>query len=144
MRFNCPEISETDSGGALAPGGIWANSPPEREDISSVKGSGMNILLVGSGGREHALCWKLAQSPQVETLFAAPGNPGIAEHASCVALDVTDHAAVAGFCAAQAIGLVVIGPEAPRVNGLADSLRLAGVPVFGPSAKAAQLEGSKG
>lgn len=104
----------------------------------------MNILLVGSGGREHALCWKLAQSLQVESIFAAPGNPGIAEHASCVALDVTDHAAVAAFCAEKAIGLVVIGPEAPLVDGLADSLRAAGVPVFGPSAKAAQLEGSKG
>lgn len=104
----------------------------------------MNILLVGSGGREHALCWKLAQSLQVESIFAAPGNPGIAEHASCVALDVTDHAAVAAFCAEKAIGLVVIGPEAPLVDGLADSLRAAGVPVFGPSARAAQLEGSKG
>ena len=104
----------------------------------------MNILLVGSGGREHALCWKLAQSPQVESIFAAPGNPGIAEHASCVELAVTDHAAVAAFCAENAIGLVVIGPEAPLVDGLADSLRVAGVPVFGPSAKAAQLEGSKG
>ena len=104
----------------------------------------MNILLVGSGGREHALCWKLAQSPQVESIFAAPGNPGIAEHATCVDLAVTDHAAVAAFCAGHAIGLVVIGPEAPLVDGLADSVRTAGVPVFGPSAKAAQLEGSKG
>jgi phosphoribosylamine--glycine ligase len=104
----------------------------------------MNILLVGSGGREHALCWKLAQSLQVESIFAAPGNPGIAEHATCVELVVTDHAAVATFCAEHTIGLVVIGPEAPLVDGLADSLRSAGVPVFGPSAKAAQLEGSKG
>jgi phosphoribosylamine--glycine ligase len=104
----------------------------------------MNILLVGSGGREHALCWKLAQSPQVETMFAAPGNPGIAEHARCVGLAATDHAAVVAFCAEHRIGLVVIGPEAPLVDGLADSLRAAGVPVFGPSAKAAQLEGSKG
>ena len=103
----------------------------------------MNILLVGSGGREHALCWKLAQSPQVGNIFAAPGNPGIAEHAQCVDLAVTDHAAVTAFCAANAIGLVVIGPEAPLVDGLADSLRAAGIAVFGPSAKAAQLEGSK-
>ncbi|WP_288487075.1 phosphoribosylamine--glycine ligase [uncultured Novosphingobium sp.] len=104
----------------------------------------MNILLLGSGGREHALAWKLAQSPLCGTLHAAPGNPGIAEHANCVALDVTDHAAVIAFCEAQAIGLVVIGPEAPLVDGLADSLRGAGLSVFGPSRGAARLEGSKG
>jgi len=104
----------------------------------------MNILLLGSGGREHALAWKLAQSPSLAKLYAAPGNPGIAEEAECVALDVTDHAAVAAFCAAQDIGLVVIGPEAPLVDGLSDSLRAAGVPVFGPSRAAARLEGSKG
>ena len=104
----------------------------------------MNVLLLGSGGREHALAWKLAQSPTLDTLYAAPGNPGIAEHATCVALDATDHAAVIDFVRAQAIGLVVIGPEAPLVDGLADSLRAAGVPVFGPDKAAAQLEGSKG
>jgi phosphoribosylamine--glycine ligase len=104
----------------------------------------MNILLLGSGGREHALAWKLAQSPSVTRLYAAPGNPGIAEEAELVALDVTDHAAVIGLCAAKQIGLVVIGPEAPLVDGLSDSLRAAGVPVFGPSQAAAQLEGSKG
>ncbi|MDP4605753.1 MAG: phosphoribosylamine--glycine ligase [Erythrobacter sp.] len=104
----------------------------------------MNILLLGSGGREHALAWKLAQSPSLTKLYAAPGNPGIAEDAELVALDVTDHAAVIAFCAEHAIGLVVIGPEAPLVDGLSDSLRAAGVPVFGPSQAAAQLEGSKG
>ncbi len=104
----------------------------------------MNILLLGSGGREHALAWKLAQSSLCEKLYAAPGNPGVAEYAECVALDVTDHGAVIAFCDAKAIGLVVIGPEAPLVDGLADSLRGAGVPVFGPSKAAAQLEGSKG
>jgi phosphoribosylamine--glycine ligase len=104
----------------------------------------MNILLLGSGGREHALAWKLAQSPACTRLYAAPGNPGIAEEAECVALDVTDHRAVIAFCAERAIGLVVIGPEAPLVDGLSDSLRAAGVPVFGPSQAAAQLEGSKG
>ena len=103
----------------------------------------MNILLLGSGGREHALAWKLAQSPLCERLFAAPGNPGIAEHAALVPLDARDHAAVAAFCASERIGLVVIGPEAPLVDGLADTLRGAGVPVFGPSKAAAQLEGSK-
>ncbi len=100
--------------------------------------------MIGSGGREHALAWKLAQSPGLDTLFAAPGNPGIAAVAKLVALDATDHAAVAAFCAERAIGLVVIGPEAPLVDGLADTLRAAGVPVFGPSAAAARLEGSKG
>ncbi|GIX21061.1 phosphoribosylamine--glycine ligase [Erythrobacter cryptus] len=104
----------------------------------------MNILLVGSGGREHALAWKLAQSPSLTRLYAAPGNPGIAEEAEIVALDIADHAAVVGFCADRAIGLVVIGPEAPLVDGLSDALRAAGVPVFGPSRAAAQLEGSKG
>ena len=103
----------------------------------------MNILLLGSGGREHALAWKLAQSPRCTKLFAAPGNPGIAEHAQLVAFDVKDHAAVMAFCEAEQIGLVVIGPEAPLVDGLADTLRAAGVPVFGPSKAAAQLEGSK-
>lgn len=104
----------------------------------------MNILLLGSGGREHALAWKLAQSPSLAKLYAAPGNPGIADEAECVALDVTDHGAVIAFCESHAIGLVVIGPEAPLVAGLSDSLRAAGVPVFGPSQVAAQLEGSKG
>jgi phosphoribosylamine--glycine ligase len=104
----------------------------------------MNILLLGSGGREHALAWQLAQSPACTRLYAAPGNPGIAEEAEIVALDVTDHAAVIAFCERHEIGLVVIGPEAPLVDGLSDSLRAAGVPVFGPSQAAAQLEGSKG
>ncbi|WP_309750676.1 phosphoribosylamine--glycine ligase [Novosphingobium sp.] len=103
----------------------------------------MNILLLGSGGREHALAWKLAQSSLCDKLFASPGNPGVAHYAELVALDVTDHGAVLAFCEAQRIGLVVVGPEAPLVDGLADSLRAAGVPVFGPSKAAAQLEGSK-
>ncbi len=104
----------------------------------------MNILLLGSGGREHALAWKLAQSPSLTKLYAAPGNPGIAEEAEIVALDVTDHGAVIAFCREYTIGLVVVGPEAPLVDGLSDSLRAAGVPLFGPSQAAAQLEGSKG
>jgi len=104
----------------------------------------MNILLLGSGGREHALAWKLAQSPLCETLWAAPGNPGIAEVASCIDLDVTDHAAVIAFCETNVIGLIVIGPEAPLVDGLGDSLRAEGFSVFGPNQKPAQLEGSKG
>ncbi|HKY82674.1 MAG TPA: phosphoribosylamine--glycine ligase [Sphingobium sp.] len=104
----------------------------------------MNILLLGGGGREHALAWKLAQSPSLQTLYAAPGNPGIAQHATLVDLDATDHRAVADFCLRHSIGLVVIGPEAPLVTGLADDLRAKGFAVFGPSKKAAQLEGSKG
>jgi phosphoribosylamine---glycine ligase len=104
----------------------------------------MNILLLGCGGREHALAWKLAQSPLCDTLYASPGNPGISEEAVLVDLDVRDHGAITGFCADHDIGLVVIGPETPLVDGLADSLSLAAVPVFGPSKKAAQLEGSKG
>ncbi|MGO1304962.1 MAG: phosphoribosylamine--glycine ligase, partial [Sphingomonas parapaucimobilis] len=98
----------------------------------------MNVLLLGSGGREHALAWKLAQSNGLDTLYAAPGNPGIAAHATCVALNATDHAAVVAFVKDYDIGLVVVGPEAPLVDGLADSLRAEGVPVFGPSKAAAQ------
>ena len=104
----------------------------------------MNILLIGSGGREHALSWKLAQSPLLGKLYAAPGNPGVADHAQIVALELTDHASVVAFCEAQRIGLIVVGPEAPLVDGLSDSLRAAGFSVFGPSQAAAQLEGSKG
>ena len=104
----------------------------------------MNILLLGSGGREHALAWKLAQSPSCDKLFAAPGNPGIAKHAQLVPLDAADHSAVVQFCRAEQVGLVVIGPEQPLVDGLADSLRGEGIPVFGPGKDAARLEGSKG
>ncbi|MEH3110762.1 MAG: phosphoribosylamine--glycine ligase [Agrobacterium cavarae] len=104
----------------------------------------MKVLLIGSGGREHALAWKIAQSPQLTKLFAAPGNPGIAEHAELVSLNVEDHAAVVAFCREQSIDFVVVGPEAPLVAGLADDLRAAGFATFGPSKGAAQLEGSKG
>ena len=102
---------------------------------------------MGSGGREDALAWKLAQSALLEgggKIHAAPGNPGIAAHALCVDLDAGDHGAVIAYCEAERIGLVVIGPEAPLVDGLADSLRGAGIAVFGPGKAAAQLEGSKG
>lgn len=104
----------------------------------------MNVLLIGSGGREHALAWKIAASPVLDTLYCAPGNPGIAREAKCVDLDVTDHGAVIAFCAENAVGLVVVGPEAPLVAGITDDLHEAGIPVFGPTAAAAQLEGSKG
>jgi len=104
----------------------------------------MKVLLIGSGGREHALAWKLAQSPLMDAFYAAPGNPGIAEHATLVTLDVDDHSAVIAFCKEKGIDFVVVGPEAPLVAGLGDRLRAAGIAVFGPSAAAAQLEGSKG
>jgi phosphoribosylamine--glycine ligase len=104
----------------------------------------MNVLLIGSGGREHALAWKLAQSPQMSKLYAAPGNPGIAEAAELAPIDPADHRAVIDFCRRHAIGLVVIGPEAPLVDGLADNLRAMGLLVFGPNKIPAQLEGSKG
>ncbi|APO73785.1 phosphoribosylamine--glycine ligase [Rhizobium etli 8C-3] len=104
----------------------------------------MKVLLIGSGGREHALAWKLAKSPLMTEFYAAPGNPGIAEHARLVSLNVEDHEAVAAFCVQKAIDFVVVGPEAPLVAGLADRLRADGLKVFGPSAAAAQLEGSKG
>lgn len=104
----------------------------------------LNVLLVGSGGREHALAWRLSASPRLKRLFAAPGNPGIAEHAALSALAIEDADAVVDFCRREAIDLVVIGPEAPLVAGLADCLVAAGIRVFGPSRAAAALEGSKG
>jgi phosphoribosylamine---glycine ligase len=104
----------------------------------------MNILVIGSGGREHALCWAIARSPLLTTLYAAPGNPGIAQHAQCLALDSEDQAGVVALCQRLAIDMVVVGPEAPLVAGLSDALQAAGIACFGPSAAAAQLEGSKG
>ena len=103
----------------------------------------MNVLLLGSGGREHALAWKLAQSPRLTKLYAAPGNPGIGHHAALVPLALDDQDAILSFAREATIDLVVIGPEQPLVEGLADMLRAAGIAVFGPSAAAAQLEGSK-
>ena len=104
----------------------------------------MNVLLIGSGGREHALAWKLSASPLLTKLYCAPGNGGIAEVAECVPLAVADHTAVIRFCADNSIDLVVIGPEAPLVAGLVDDLTTAGIKCFGPRQAAAQLEGSKG
>ncbi len=104
----------------------------------------LNVLLIGSGGREHALAWAISASPLLGQFYCAPGNPGIAEHATCVALDVGDHQAVVAFCRDHKIDFVVVGPEAPLVAGIADDLRAAGFKVFGPSREAAQLEGSKG
>lgn len=104
----------------------------------------MNVLLIGSGGREHALAWALAVSPLTTRLYCAPGNAGIAQVAECVVLDVANHGAVLDFCREHAIDFVVIGPEAPLVAGLGDEMAAAGIKYFGPSRAAAQLEGSKG
>lgn len=103
----------------------------------------MNILLIGSGGREHALAWAISASPLCDKLFIAPGNPGTAECGENVVLDIADHRAVADFCKLQGVGLVVVGPEGPLVEGIADDLEAAGIKTFGPSRAAAQLEGSK-
>ncbi|WPO43467.1 phosphoribosylamine--glycine ligase [Tardiphaga sp. 42S5] len=104
----------------------------------------MNILLLGSGGREHALAWKLAASPLLTKLWCAPGNAGIAREAECVAVDITDHAAVIDFCKVNKVDFVVVGPEAPLAAGIVDDLAAAGIKSFGPSKAAARLEGSKG
>jgi phosphoribosylamine---glycine ligase len=104
----------------------------------------MHILLIGSGGREHALAWKIAASPLVTKLWCAPGNAGIAREAECVALDVANHAAVIEFCKTNEVELVVVGPETPLAAGIVDDLTAAGIKAFGPGREAAQLEGSKG
>src|SRR6476619_2407674 len=104
----------------------------------------MNILIIGSGGREHALAWKMAASPLADRLYCAPGNAGIAREAECVALDIADHKAVIAFCRANKIDFVVVGPEAPLCAGIVDDLEAAGFKTFGPSKAAARLEGSKG
>jgi phosphoribosylamine---glycine ligase len=103
----------------------------------------MKILLIGSGGREHALAWKLAQSPKLKKLYIAPGNPGTAECGENVSLDVNDHATVVRFCREKQINLVVVGPEAPLADGIADALVGAGIRCFGPARAAAQIEASK-
>jgi phosphoribosylamine--glycine ligase len=104
----------------------------------------MNILILGSGGREHALAWKLAASPLADRLYCAPGNAGIAKDAECVALDYADHKSIVDFCKAKAIDFVVVGPEIPLVAGVVDDLEAAGIKAFGPTRAAARLEGSKG
>ncbi len=106
----------------------------------------MNILLIGSGGREHALCWKLSQSDSCDQLFVSPGSDAMAlePKTSCIDVDISNHTDVISFCKEKAIDLVVIGPETPLVDGLGDSLEAENINVFGPSKKAAQLEGSKG
>src|ERR1700746_337401 len=104
----------------------------------------MNILILGSGGREHALAWKIAASPLTDRFYCAPGNAGIAREAQCVPIDITDHAAIVAFCKASKIDFVVVGPEAPLVAGVAADLTGAGIKTLGPDKLAARLEGSKG
>ena len=104
----------------------------------------MNVLVVGSGGREHALCWQLAASPLLGGLWCAPGNAGIEKEATCVALDPMNFDGLVAFCGEQAIDLVVVGPEAPLCAGLVDRLEAEGIAAFGPCAAAARIEGSKG
>ena len=103
----------------------------------------MKVLVVGSGGREHAICWKLTQSPRIEKLYCAPGNGGIADIAECLSVNAED---ISGICAAakgKEIDLVVIGPEVPLAMGIVDELAAIGIPAFGPNRKCAQLEASK-
>src|ERR1044071_681692 len=139
VRLSAPDSSLTVSAGELSPGVTFANRPARASS-----GRSMNILLLGSGGREDALAWRLRQSPICDKLLAAPGNPGIARWAECVDAEPCDAAAVVRIARGQSIDLVIVGPEAPLVAGVADALRAAGVAVFGPNAAAAQLEGSKG
>jgi phosphoribosylamine--glycine ligase len=104
----------------------------------------MRVLVVGSGGREHALAWAISASPLVDTLFCAPGNAGIAEEAACVTIAASDIRGIVEFCRRERIDFVIVGPEAPLVLGLVDALEAEGIAAFGPSAAAAALEGSKG
>src|SRR5438067_5479676 len=119
-------------------------TPAAENRLGNRGGAGMKILLLGSGGREHALAWKLSASPLVDRLYCAPGNAGIARECELIALDLADHAAVIAFCRAQKIDLVVVGPEAPLCAGMVDDLAAAGIKAFGPTRAAARLEGSKG
>lgn len=103
----------------------------------------MNVLVIGSGGREHALVWKLAQSPAIGKIYAAPGNPGIAAQAECIDIKADDIQGLLDFARRAEIELTVVGPEAPLVQGVVDRFRAAGLLIFGPTAAAARLEGSK-
>jgi phosphoribosylamine--glycine ligase len=128
---------------SVAKSGAQGHRLPDTEAKHRTQAHVMNILLIGGGGREHALAWALSASPLLSKLCCAPGNAGIGDLATCVDLDVTNHDAVVAFCKREDVGFVIVGPEAPLVAGLADDVRDAGIKCFGPSALAAQLEGSK-
>src|SRR5947209_5498654 len=122
----------------------WQRDMSSRRTIATLASARMNILILGSGGREHALAWKIAASPLVERLYCAPGNAGIARECELVALDPGDHPGIIAFAKSQKIDLVVVGPEAPLCAGIVDDFSAAGIKAFGPSKAAARLEGSKG
>ena len=103
----------------------------------------MQVLVIGSGGREHALAWKAAQSASVEKVYCVPGNPGIAQIAECVPMDITDNDALVAFALENKIDLTIVGPEVPLANGVVDAFRAKGLAIFGPTQAAAQIEGSK-
>ncbi|MGA1536610.1 MAG: hypothetical protein ACO38X_05185 [bacterium] len=103
----------------------------------------MKVAVLGSGGREHALVWKLSQSPRIKDLFCVPGNPGIAQLAKCVPLSLDDHQSLILWAKKEEISLTVVGPEDPLSNGIVDSFQAAGIKIYGPNQKAAQLESSK-
>ena len=103
----------------------------------------MRILVVGGGGREHALVWKLAQSPRVEKIYCAPGNPGIGQIAECVDISADNIKALCGFAREHNVDLTVVGPEKPLTDGIVDYFTAQGLRIFGPTQEAAQLEGSK-
>jgi phosphoribosylamine--glycine ligase len=111
--------------------------------LAEVLAMGKKVLVIGQGGREHALVWKLAQSPQTEKIYAAPGNPGIAELAQCIDIAVDDIDKLLDFARSEGIDLTVVGPEAPLMAGIVDRFQEAGLKIFGPTAAAARLEGSK-
>jgi phosphoribosylamine--glycine ligase len=122
---------------------LAATAGPEEQPEPDIGGEKMDILILGGGGREHALAWAVAKSPLCGKLYAAPGNAGIAALAECVALDPMDGAAVTAWCRENGIGFVIVGPEAPLAAGVADDLAGAGIPAFGPGREAARLEASK-
>src|SRR5690606_35108755 len=136
--------SATVSGGELSLAPTFANRPGRSSSSEAGSANIMNILLLGSGGREDALAWRLKQSPSCLRLVAAPGNPGIARWAECTNVDPCNLTAMVALAHSVDADLVVVGPEAPLVAGVGDALRAAGFAVFGPSAAAARLEGSKG
>jgi phosphoribosylamine--glycine ligase len=124
---------------------IQGGGPPPKGEAAArgfAKGFFMRVLVVGSGGREHALCWAIAASPLCEALFCAPGNAGLAQEATCVPVDPMDFDGLVALCRRERLDFVVVGPEAPLAAGLVDRLEAEGVKAFGPMAAAAALEAS--